>query len=229
MKPVEYIKLFETGVVESFTGLWGRVISGKTSQDLISMADDSSRDLVMIMDSDGLGKFLYENGYNMLVKIGHDKTYIQWKLEKNSCYKLIVFDGIESAKLATWDNIFTAVSRMYPQVVNKLAKNLPDLRRASFKEIETAAGYRFSEVAQNGKTDERFMTVERFEISQGGLIEARAFLYFTVYLRELFSGDGYTHTANGQMDIREYIFPNQSIESLSNCVVIDLDVRLPAK
>ena len=41
--------------------------------------------------------------------------------------------------------------------------------------------------------------------SEGTLIDVRAFLYHTIHLRELFSGDGFTSDEDGQKGLKEYM------------------------
>lgn len=71
------------------------------------------------------------------------------------------------------------------------------------------------------------MTYERFKKSKPTLINARSFLYFTLHLRELFSGDGYTYTSSGKRGLMEYFAPNKPINQLGECVIIDIEINVP--
>ena len=44
--------------------------------------------------------------------------------------------------------------------------------------------------------------------------DVRAFLYHALNLNNLFSGDGYTHTADGVRGYKEYVAPNKKLEDL---------------
>lgn len=225
MKLEKYAEMFKNGSIGKVEGLCGRIIRGTKPDDFKTLTDDPDRKLVMLMGPDGLEKLLGKTGYDMLVEIGYETDYIQRKVDEGNEFKLVTFEEGGEAKLATWDNVIEVISAVYPQIASKLYKNLEGLKQVPFDAIEKYAGYDFSEVDKNGKTDSRYMTIERYEQAGDGLVEARAFLYFTVHLRELFSGDGYTYTADGRRGLMEYIVANKPIQNLGENKVIDIDVK----
>ncbi len=204
-------------------GICGRIIRGRTTKDFETLTDDPDRKLVMLMGPDGLEKLLGKESYDMLVKIGYEKDYIQRKLNEGNKFKLVIFEEGGEADIATWDNVINLVSKTYPKISNKLHDHIENLKNTSFESIENEAKFDFSEIDKLGKEDQRFMTYERYIESPNSLVAARAFLYFTVHLRELFSGDGYTYTSDGKKGLTEYIVLNRKISELGPHIMIDIN------
>ena len=228
MKINEYAEFFKTGrkAVGTVTGLCGRIIRGKKPEDFETLTDDPLRKLVLLVGPDGLENLLGKTGYDMLIEIGYDKDYLVRKVKEGNEFKLVVFPEGGPAKLATWDNVIEVVSGVYPEVASKLWSNLNALKSTPFKDIETKAGFDFSEVDKIGPSDLRYMTYDRFKASAGSLMDARAFLYFTIHLRELFSGDGYTYTNEGRRGLMEFIVPNKPIRELGDNEILDIEVDI---
>lgn len=224
-----YVRALHHGTPQKVTGLCGRIIRGKQPADFLTLTDDPTRKLVLLMGPDGLEKLLGKSGYDMLVEIGYETAYIDRKVAEGNRFKLIVFPEGGPAKLATWENVLDVVGNVYPNVASKLARHAHGLIHTDFAEIEHVAGFNFSAVDKAGPTDPRYMTEERFRQSAGTLVDARAFLYFTVHLRELFSGDGYTYTADGRRGLMEYIVANKPIADLGSHEIIDLTITLPTQ
>ena len=227
MNTSDYKNAFLNAQKKSVSGLCGRIIRGVKESDFLTLTDDPNRKLVMLMGADGLESILGKNGYESLVEIGYEKDYIRHKVEvENNKFKVIVFKEGRDAKLANWDNVIEIVSRVYPSIAKMLYMRKEELKNTSFAEIQSKAGFNFSEVDKMGSSDSRFMTLERLELSSGMLSDVRAFLYFSVHLRELFSGDGYTYTFEGKKGLMEYIVPNMLISDLDSSVVIDLEIQI---
>ena len=222
-----YVDAVRHGTQQKVTGLCGRIIRGKKPADFLTLTDDPDRKLVLLMGPDGLEKLLGKSGYDMLVEIGYETAYIDRKVAEGNQFKLIVFPEGGPAKLATWVNVIDVVCDVYPSIAAKLNRHRDSLAKVPFGEIERLAGFDFSVADKAGPTDPRYMTEERFRQSAGTLVDARAFLYFTVHLRELFSGDGYTYTADGRQGLMEYIVPNVPIADLGPHEIIDLTITLP--
>lgn len=219
----EYDELFKNKKNATVEGLCGRIIRGTKPEDFETLTDDPDRKLVMLMGPDGLEKLLGKDSYDMLIEIGYERDYIQRKLDEGNQFKLVVFEEGGEAVLADWFNVIRTVSKTYPNISSKIQKHLSTLRRSTFDEIEKNAGFDFSEVDKNGKEDPFFMTYEKYEKSGDNLINARSFLYFTIHLRELFHGDGYTYTADGDKGLMEFIVANKKLSELGDHIKIDID------
>ncbi len=224
----EYRKLFEQNQLAKVDGLCGRIIRGTKPEDFVTLTENPTRKLVMLMGPDGLEKIMGKTDYEALVDIGYEPNYIVRKVvDEGNQFKLVVFVEGSGAKLATWDNVAAVVADVYPDIATKLYQNLEALKQMSFEDVENNAGFDFSEVDKVGAGDNRFMTYEQFRDGNDDVVAARAFLYFSIHLRELFSGDGYTYDANGNRGLMEYITPNKSINTLGNSEVIDMLVVVP--
>ncbi len=227
----DYCELFLAGkpVPVRMKGVFcGRVLRGTDPSDFQTLTDDPNRKIIMTMGPKGLFALVGRSGHDVLVEIGYERDYIARKVAEGNQFKLVVFTSKGQAWRATWGNVFSLVADAYPEIARIiLHPNTSDLEYVSFEEIERDAGYAFSEVDKNGLSDPRFMTAERLLASRCELFQVRAFLYHTVYLRELFTGDGWTRTLEGGRGVREYMMPNALIDDLNDVRVIDLDVQLP--
>jgi len=96
----------------------------------------------------------------------------------------------------------------------------------SFEEIESYSKFSFLEIEENGKSDPRFMTYERLDKSDATFWEFRAFLYFTLHVREYYTGSGLTKSLNDNKPVKEFIMPNMNISDIGG-IITDIDVKLP--
>ena len=67
------------------------------------------------------------------------------------------------------------------------------------------------------------MTVEKLERSSGSLKDVRKFLKDVLNLNELYTGDGFTYSEDGEKGLAEYFAINQPIANLKNVLLIDLN------
>lgn len=208
------------------TGLAARVIRGKQPADFETFTDDPSRKLVFFVGPDGLQKLIGKNGYRTMIALGYERDYLKGKILDGTKFKLVIVPEGKVAKLATWDNVIDLVEEVYPGSATLIEQHREALKNTPFDEIQRAAGYNFKDVDKSGKVDSRYMTWERYQKSGGTLVDARAFLYFAVYMKELFRGDGYTDDC-GKSGPMEFIAPNIRIDACGEHEVIDLDVQLP--
>jgi hypothetical protein len=206
------------------TGLCGRILRGKVATDFTTLTDDPKRKIVMLMGPDGLSKMSGKSGLAMLTEIGYTREYIAQKMAESTQFKLVIFPESKDAKPATWYNVIDLVSRAYPETAAALKRYHSQLANSRFDEIENQAGFSFAEVDANGSSDPRYMSFERFIASPQSLADTRAFLYFSAYLKELYSGDGYTYTPEGNRGLQEYITLNQPINALGKSITLDIPV-----
>lgn len=222
--PVDYAEAFRCGKQAKVANLCGRVLRGMQPEDFATLTNDPARRIVLLMGPDGLETLPGHSGYEILKIIGYTSGYIESKIAEGVQFKLVIFPQANNARLATWDNVLGMASDVYPEVAEMLASCAAELKRLSFQEIESMAGFSFADVDMAGHDDPRYMTLDRYLKSKGGVVSTRAFLYFTLYLREQFVGDGYTEDEYGVRGIREYIIPNQTLHELRPHVLLDLPV-----
>ncbi|MDD4931773.1 MAG: isochorismatase family protein [Candidatus Colwellbacteria bacterium] len=226
---MDYARVFgQKGITVDVEGLCGRIIRGKTPNDFLTLTDDPSRKIVMLVDSTGLQKMVGKTGYEMLLEVGYEPDYLKHKVEEGNSFKLVVFPEGGAAQLATWDNAIDMIKEAYPDQADKIERQRHALKNTSFDEIQRRAGFKFLDIEKSGKNDPLFMTYERFKQSSGTLIDVRLFLYFSVHLRELYSGDGWTYMGSGQRGVKEYIILNKPITELGESEMIDIIVDIPS-
>lgn len=197
-----------------------------------SLTDDPDRRVVFLVDGETLTNLVGLSGYQVCMAVGWDPAYTKGKVDAGYRFALAVFPET-NCKLGTWDNVLDAAEQMYPEVARKLHAHRAELRQmtpSTLKQIEQRQGYTFLSVEQgkNAKaTDPRYMTIARYQSAPDTAASARAFLYFTLHLKELFYGDGYTRNALGQQGVPEYIMPARPMADLGEHVVLPIDVKVP--
>lgn len=229
-----YEKLFKTGKTASqkIVGLAGRIVRGdlkKNPRAFDRLTDDPNRRVVFLVDSSGLEGLLGLNGYEMLQKVGWDDAYIESKIKSGVTVKLVIFPET-ACKLGTWDNVLHIVEEKYPEVWGKIKphrKEICALQPEDLPGIEAKLGYSLKDVDNAGSKDPRYMTIDRFQTCAGSLEECRAFLYFTVYLKEQYTGNGYTRNTSGQRGVPEFIVPDEPLSNFEHRIM-DIAVTLPA-
>lgn len=229
-----FVNAFKTGqrLAHPVPGIAGRIIRGKNPSDFETLTDDPQRQIVLILGPDDLAKLPGMSGWDILMTIGYDPAYARGKVAEGCEFKLVVLQEGPSVKLATWDNLLEMVCEVYPNVADLIRSHWTSLKTRSFREIEAQAGFKFLEVEQpKDKTkkkqdDPRFMTYERLQQSSGTLADVRAFLYFSVHIRELYRGDGYTDVS-GSRGMREYLARNVRLVDLGAHELIDFEVTCP--
>lgn len=217
---------------QDMSNLVGRILRGKKSEDFLTLTDEpQTRKIVMLMAEDGLRSLLGKSGTEILLSIGYEKEYIQYKIKSGNSFKLIVFEKKEDVKLATWDSVAEIVSEIYPQFRERIYRNLIGLKTTPFSEFQDQfkkiANKEFRFVDRDGPANPLFMTEERYQYSAGNLLDTRRFLYNCIHLSDLFSGDGYTYNEQGNRGLKEFVTQNKPINELGNYVLIDLKVDYP--
>ena len=236
--PKQYVEAFNRGYLGdvSTDHLVGRIIRGQKPADFETLSEDPTRLLILLTDPMGLAGMIGRPGFQLLINVGWDLPYAVKKITDGYQMKLVVCKEGGKARLADWDGMIAIVGMIYPDVDQKLRRWLPQLKKhgfnstdklAGFDKLEKAYGCDMSEVDGLGHGDSRYMTIERYRVAPDTLENARAFLYFTVHLRELYSGDGWTYDSNGNRGVQEYMAPNCRIDELEQVEVIDLDCQLP--
>src|SRR3989339_118581 len=214
------------------TGIVGRLLRGKTLADFETLTDDPQRrKVVMLTDSEGMEKLTGQTGYQICRTVGWDEDFTEDQIVRQGKQaKLVAFEEGGEVVPATWDAVANVIRQAYPLVHSKFMRQLRELRRLrtqDFKRIEDASGFNWAEVDKAGSGDPRYMTYERYQNATDTVWAARAFLYFTLYLKELYMGDGYTYDRGGNRGVKEYLVVNKPLRELGNYVLIDIDVKIP--
>ena len=222
----DYKDLFlnKTKNTTPINNLMGKITRGKTSKDFETLTHDPTRKIVMIMGFDGLERILGKSGLDSLVEIGYTQDHIHHLIDQGFKFKLIIFNSIDSCLLATWSNAAKLASKVYPKVKKKIYNNLEELEKVPYDTIEKESSMIWYDINKIGTSDPNFMTYKRFKRSEGTIIDVRAFFYFTLHFRELFSGDGYTYNQKGQKTLKEYICVNQKLKNFVDYRLIDIEV-----
>jgi hypothetical protein len=228
MTPEEYVELFQKGQKVKVKGLFGRVLHGFSNSNFESLSENSERRIVMMLGVDGLEKILGKSGYEILIELGYLPEIIKTQVELGIKFKLFLTPSFGGFKLANWDNVIEMVSIAYFYAGPRLRAVLPQLKKLEYSQIETLLGYSLGKVFKNGRGDSRFMTYNRYMKAEPTVGNARAFLYHSCFLYELFTGNGYTKLhGNGQRGIKEYVGRNCGLDVFSRHQLVDLNVVLP--
>ena len=134
---------------------------------------------------------------------------------------------------ATWDKIPAVVSASFAEHGQQLAalirEHLGQLKSRSFQQLQQeythpATGEVMSmfdarnkpaDCDQDDSAPWRMTEARLLALPSPRAADIRAFLYHALNLNNLFSGDGYTHTADGMRGYKEYVAPNKKLEDLN--------------
>lgn len=191
------------------------------------LAEERDRRVTMVMGPSGIERLLGKDGFDMLIELGHTAEYIAHEVVVGTKFSLVIFRRQKGMRSATWTNVLNAVGEHYPEVKHLVDAHARELKRTKFADWQDQAGFKFADVHEQGRQDPRFMTVSRLLESKGDALAVRRFLYHTIRLTELFSGDGYTRRHDGKRGVREYVLENKLLARLGERVVVDLDVHVP--
>ena len=224
--PEEYVKFLHRPDLQGHVqvgNLVARVLKGRVENDFHTLADDPGRKIVFLMSNDGLDELIGLPKDQMLNKIGYTREYVDDLKHRGFRFKLIVFQSRgPDGQPATWDNLAALVERAYPRIAAKMQAALPELKKASFAELESQAPAKFSQVYSVGQSDANYIDEKRLANSDGKAWQVRAFLFYCLRVTDLFGGDGYTHTADGTKGLKEFICVNKPVKLLPPHVIIDL-------
>lgn len=196
-------------------GLVGRVLRGGSVDELTTLSADPGRRIVFLVGSDGFEKLTQAEGSDVLRALGYSEADIERRVvEERNTFMVAVFSEQPDVRPATWEGIVEVVGREFPQLHEKLAGQLGELKKTAFEDLERQYGAKLADIDRKGPDDERFMTAERYQGCKDTPANARAFLYFVAQCRELFTGDGYTKTPDGKRGVREYVARNLPLVEL---------------
>ena len=234
----------------------GRITRGKSEADFAKLSFDHWKPLSWVVGSDAVQQFMQHQGQHeeMLKLLGFEKAWIHAKLARGEQFRLALFPLRDPATtfVATWDNVFAALPRLFPaSVAAQVLAYEQALRTTPFAEIEAQAGYSYLEVDLAGKAHDKYMTVEKMEqlasaaaaAAAGGgaaaadgenatgataagaqLTHVRGFLYNQMGLSRLFDGAGRTVISEGVYGVSEYLTPNILVKDIPGFVYVDLNI-----
>ncbi len=196
--------------------IYGRILRGANDSDFTTLTSDKGRNIVMLMDSNGLSAtFNNDSQIPPLERIGYTRQYIQDLKSKGVKFKLVLLKGSDKVLPATWENLGHYLNVVYGpnhNVSQLFSKYFAQLKSRSFEELKS----KFKQDVQVNVTSQNLgkrATLWRF----------RSFLYDELRLTELYAGDGFTRTPDGERGLAEYFVVNQKIESLGAHELIDLN------
>lgn len=182
----------------------------------------------MLFGSDALQGLAGKSGLEALKSIGFTADSIRHRLDQGYSFKIVVFKKNQKILPATWDNVAQVCSAMYPNVAGKVKARIAELKKTPFSEIQSRAEYDFEKVKRAGTTDPNNMTYERLQEAEGSLVDVRAFLYHSLYLNNLFCGDGHTYEEGGAKGNKEYfaMVYERTLEELQPYTLIPLSIDI---
>lgn len=184
--------------------VFARILRGSTDAHFQKLSTDSGRDIVMLMDAQGILETFGRSGSTPpLEKIGYTRDYIKELVSNGTKFKLILIKGNSGIRPATWRNLGSYLKQVYGggHTVNQLfSKYYSELQARSFTELAEYYG-----PAINKTVNSKTLT------AGSSLWEFRSFLYNELRLTELYTGNGFTQTPDGQRGLAEYFIVNSEI------------------
>jgi len=181
-------------------GFAGRVLRGTSDDAFASLSDDPCRQIVFLLDSEGLSGLIGLSGANILRHIGYGEDAIADLVERGTRFKLVLIPSA-ALKLATWENLLALAAEVYPDWRARIERVAPRLCDLSYDEALAAGG----EIAA-----------------------VRRFLHDEMNVNALFAGDGYTRRPDDpdRPVCAEYLVRNQPLEAFGSTCLIEFPVSL---
>jgi hypothetical protein len=196
--------------------LYARILRGKVEADFSTLSTDTNRNIVMLMDNKGLMNLLGQSSsLSPLERIGYPRDYIRELQEAGTRFKLVLIEPRSKPLLATWDNLGVSLKEAYgsSHIVSRLfEKHREELKKNSYLQL-----------LENSKDKEILKNLSSDQLRENSEIwEFRSFLFNELRLNELYTGDGYTKTPEGERGVAEYFVANQEISSIGDHGFFDL-------
>lgn len=206
--------------------VYARLLRGVRAEDFATMSDDPDRRLVMFMNENGVQDIAGKSGDEVLRHIGYTEAYIKSLKESGHSFRLAVFRADPNSVMpATWDNVLKLVERSYPTEVGAaMRRHLEKLKTTNFADIDRIGPEPLSVVYKSGKSSQHYVTSERIARGNASLWDVRAFLYNELRLSELFRGDGFTYSPDGQRGVAEFIGKNSRLSNYQHLKISELQV-----
>lgn len=218
----EYLELLNNPAAplpDTVEGLAGRISRGKAGQQHQSLSGFDGRRLAWVFGPDWLHSLLIDRRpwADVIVSIGKDREWLARRLEEGQQFSLIVFP-LEDCVLATWDGVFGLLKDHYPEVATKVMRWAAKLREETAQQILGDRYDSYYKVKSDVKS-ELHMSLDRYLSAPDDVVHARAFLWHSLGLNELFRGNGYSPEG-----VPEYLVANTDVRN--DFAVVPLDVKL---
>ena len=238
--PAQYCEMLRLGRQvppgQRLSGLCGRVCRGQRVTHFLGLAPlDGTRKVVFMLGSDGLEMVLRQRELplQLLLCLGYNVLFLYQEIKRGTVFELVVCAASDAAGVtpATWDNIPKTVATSFGSHGARLSalvsEHLDQLKARSFYELQQAYTHpgtggvmsmheaRANPDSSSGEGPPWYMTEQRLlALPAPRAADVRAFLYHAMNLNNLYSGDGYTYTPEGERGFREYLAPNKQKEQL---------------
>lgn len=221
--PTEYAEAHGAGQPVTVEGLVGRVLKGRLEADFARLSHDGDRKIVYLMDPAGLASLVGLDAAATLARIGYRPDYVAAKRGQGFRFELVVFRARADVVPATWDHLPQLVERAYPGLGAAVEAHLPRLEATDFEGLVAASGgYPWHAVRDAGRDHPRFFTAQRYRREHAEPWQTRAFLYCELRLTDLYRGDGYTRTPDGERGLAEWATTNHRLADLGELVRLPL-------
>lgn len=182
-------------------GFAGRVLRGTADDAFTSLSDNPDRQIVFLLDSDGLASLIGLSGAEILRHIGYADDTIGDLVERGTRFKLVLIPSA-ALKSATWDNLIALVGEVYPEWRGRIERVAPRLCELTYDEA----------LAEDGE-----------------VAEVRRFLHDEINVNPLFAGDGFTRRPDNPDEpvCAEYLVLNQPLEAFGSYCLIEFPVSAP--
>jgi hypothetical protein len=222
--PEEYAAAYRAGAPVAVEGLVGRVLKGRVEEDFARLSHDEDRRVVYLMDPEGLASLVGLDADATLERIGYRPDYVTAKRAQGFRFELVVFHARSDVVPATWDHLPQLVEQAYPGLGAHVEAHLPILQTSSYPELVAASGgYPWHPVRDTGRGHPEFFAAARYAREHAEPWQTRAFLYCELRLTDLYSGDGYTRTPDGERGLAEWATANRALADLGERVRIPLE------
>jgi len=207
--------------------IFGKIMRGKKPEDFLNLSENEDRKLVMVMGQDGLEKISKLRGQALLIAIGYQREYIHRLIDQGYYFKFIMFETSKDVIVcpANWPGVARMVLEVYPDTTLAWLKHFETLKTKVFTDWQESTDRPFALTDKAGKDNPSFITYPRFLDGQQTALDLRSFLYFTVRLTDLYSGDGFVRDENGRRTMKEFITANRPIAKLKRFVLVDLEIQ----
>lgn len=157
--------------------------------------------------------------------MGKPEAWVASKVRSGYAWKLIVMPR-SMCQLADWPGCLSMVQRAYPEVASKIARYRFKLMTTPFEDIEASLeGATFRSIKDTKRESGFYIDLERLRsLREPTLWQVRGFLYNTIGVNELFSGDGLRTEPGSGIIEEEYLTFNRRLDEVHGVRIFDLTV-----